>query len=69
MSPRTVVGPFRKSPYSGGGTANECVEVAETADGGCAVRDSKDPARGTAYFGAGAWRAFVDGLAGHPLPQ
>ncbi|MGP3976910.1 DUF397 domain-containing protein [Streptomyces sp. 8N114] len=69
MSRKTVVSPFRKSSYSGGGSANECVEVAHTADGGRAVRDSKDPARGTAYFGAAAWREFVSGLEGRPLPQ
>ncbi|UNZ19426.1 DUF397 domain-containing protein [Streptomyces sp. 891-h] len=69
MNSRTAVSRFRKSSYSGAGEASECVEVACTADGGRAVRDSKDPARGTAYFGAGAWREFVNGLAGRPLPQ
>ncbi|MEU2719293.1 DUF397 domain-containing protein [Streptomyces smyrnaeus] len=59
MSRKTVVSPFHKSSYSGGGSANECVEVAHTADGGRAVRDSKDTARGTTYFAPGAWQAFI----------
>ncbi|MFI7240788.1 DUF397 domain-containing protein [Streptomyces qinglanensis] len=66
MNRKTVVRPFRTSSYSGGGSANECVEVAHTAAGGRAVRDSKDPARGTAYFGAQAWQAFVSALGGGP---
>ncbi|MBO8198711.1 DUF397 domain-containing protein [Streptomyces smyrnaeus] len=56
--------PFRKSSYSGAGGASECVEVAHTSGGGRAVRDSKDTARGTAFFGAGAWRAFTAQLRG-----
>ncbi|MBQ1123722.1 DUF397 domain-containing protein [Streptomyces sp. B15] len=64
MNSRTVVSRFRKSSYSGAGEASECVEVAHTADNGRAVRDSKDTARGTAYFGAGAWRAFTAHLRG-----
>ncbi|MGI5352304.1 DUF397 domain-containing protein [Streptomyces sp. CA-250714] len=62
MSSRTVVGRFRKSSYSGAGQASECVEVARTADGGRAVRDSKDPARGTAYFSPTAWQTFITDL-------
>jgi len=69
MNRRTIVSPFRKSSYSGGGTANECVEVARTIGGGRAVRDSKDPARGAVYFGAEAWGAFVRGVGGDPLPR
>ncbi|MDF4250548.1 DUF397 domain-containing protein [Streptomyces sp. WMMB303] len=56
------VTPFFKSSYSGSDPNHECVEVAHTAAGGRAVRDSKDPARGTAYFGAEAWQAFVTAL-------
>ncbi|MEU3191381.1 DUF397 domain-containing protein [Streptomyces sp. NPDC006992] len=66
MNRKTVVHPFRTSSYSGGGSANECVEVASTVTGGRAVRDSKDPARGTAYFGAEAWQAFITALGSGP---
>lgn len=58
--------PFIKSTYSGP-EYSECVEVAHTVDGGRAVRDSKDPARGTQHFGVGAWRAFVRGVSAGPL--
>ncbi|MET9860093.1 DUF397 domain-containing protein [Streptomyces smyrnaeus] len=59
----TITTLFRKSSYSGG-DHSECVEVAHTSDNGRAVRDSKDTARGTAYFGAGAWHAFTAYLRG-----
>lgn len=59
MSSQEIVSPFVTSSYSGGGSANECVEVAHTADGGRAVRDSKDCAAGTQFHGAEAWGAFV----------
>ncbi|MEW2570789.1 DUF397 domain-containing protein [Streptomyces sp. NPDC047070] len=36
-----VISPFWKSSYSG--AENACVEVADTAVGGRAVRDSKQP--------------------------
>lgn len=36
-----AIGPFRKSSYSG--AESNCVEVADTAVGGRAVRDSKQP--------------------------
>ncbi|MES9507247.1 DUF397 domain-containing protein [Streptomyces sp. NPDC000609] len=42
MSSQEVVSPFVKSSFSGGGSANECVEVAHTADGGRAVRGSRN---------------------------
>ncbi|MBO8198712.1 DUF397 domain-containing protein [Streptomyces smyrnaeus] len=57
-----LVTPFRKSSYSGSDPNHECVEVAHTADGGRAVRDSKNPAHGTAYFAPGAWQAFITHL-------
>lgn len=41
---------------------NECVEVADLADGGRFVRDSKNPAGGTLSFTAGEWSAFVQGV-------
>ncbi|MGX1853954.1 DUF397 domain-containing protein [Streptomyces sp. NPDC055299] len=48
-----------KSSYSGGGSANECVEVAHTADGGRAVRDSKDRGGGTQFHTPAAWAGFI----------
>ncbi|MGA5039535.1 DUF397 domain-containing protein [Streptomyces capoamus] len=52
---------WRKSSYSNSDGGN-CVEVADTAPSLVPVRDSKDPARGTLVFRAGAWAAFVDGV-------
>ncbi|WP_327403226.1 DUF397 domain-containing protein [Streptomyces sp. NBC_01288] len=56
-----VVNPFWKSSYSG--QENACVEVADTATHGRAVRDSKQhPEDGTAPLLAvsrEAWRCFV----------
>ncbi|GEB52725.1 MULTISPECIES: DUF397 domain-containing protein [Streptomyces] len=62
MRSRGTTTAFRKSSYSGGGDSNECVEVAQTRAGGRAVRDSKQPRGGTAYFGSVAWQAFTRGL-------
>ncbi|MGW7573642.1 DUF397 domain-containing protein [Streptomyces sp. NPDC054765] len=55
---REIVTEFVKARASQG-INQECVEVAETADGGRAVRDSKDRAGGTQFHAAGAWGAFV----------
>ncbi|MGW7098931.1 DUF397 domain-containing protein [Streptomyces sp. NPDC054838] len=52
-----IVGDYRKSSYSD--QLNDCVEVAETADGGRAVRDSKDTARPGFRCAAPAWAAFL----------
>lgn len=49
---------WKKSSFSGTGN---CVEVAELADGGRAVRDSKNPAESVLRFAAGEWSAFVKG--------
>lgn len=54
-----VVGPFWKSSYSG--TQSNCVEVADTATGGRAVRDSKDQAGPMLTFARPGWRAFLAG--------
>ncbi|MCX5198330.1 DUF397 domain-containing protein [Streptomyces sp. NBC_00249] len=51
---------WHKSSYSGSG--GDCVEVAEVADGGRAVRDSKDTALPGIRCAAPAWGVFVDGL-------
>ncbi|MHC3470146.1 DUF397 domain-containing protein [Streptomyces sp. 7R007] len=48
---------WRKSSYSGN-TGGDCVEVAELP-ALVAVRDSKDPARGTLTLSPGAFSLFV----------
>ncbi|MGC5361616.1 DUF397 domain-containing protein [Streptomyces sp. DT24] len=62
MSSQEVVSLFVKSSFSGGGSANECVEVAHTADGGRAVRDSKSAEAGLQFFAPGEWAAFIGGV-------
>ncbi|MFI0940269.1 DUF397 domain-containing protein [Streptomyces sp. NPDC021020] len=52
-----IAGPYRKSSYSG--PESNCVEVAATAGGGRAVRDSKDQAGPSLRFSAEAWGAFL----------
>ncbi|MFD7894297.1 DUF397 domain-containing protein [Streptomyces sp. NPDC059743] len=54
---REVVGPYRTSSYSG--QNNNCVEVAPTADGGRAVRDTKDRARPSLHFSPAGWQTFL----------
>ncbi|MFE6738932.1 DUF397 domain-containing protein [Streptomyces tubercidicus] len=61
MSGRGIVTRFKKSSFSQG-INQECVEVARTANGGRAVRDSKDRAVGTQFHGAVAWGAFLAGV-------
>lgn len=51
---------WRKSSRSGGG--GECVEIAELADGGRAVRDSKNPTGPVLRFTAAEWAAFAAGV-------
>lgn len=48
---------WRKSSRSGGGGA--CVEVAELADGGRAVRDSKNPTGPALRFTPADWAIFT----------
>ncbi len=51
---------WRKSSRSGSG--GECVEVANLAGGGQAVRDSKDPAGPALRFTPTEWAAFTAGI-------
>lgn len=53
---------WRKSSYSDGGGTN-CLEVADEVPGIVPVRDSKAPDRRPLLFTAGAWAAFVEGVA------
>ncbi|MFC4586396.1 DUF397 domain-containing protein [Sphaerisporangium corydalis] len=48
---------WRKSSFSASG--DNCVEVADLPDGGCAVRDSKAPSGMRLQVSAREWRTFV----------
>ncbi|MFF4750620.1 DUF397 domain-containing protein [Streptomyces sp. NPDC002514] len=52
-----AVGPFWKSSYSG--QENACVEVADTAPGGRAVRDSKRQHGPLLTVSRETWQAFI----------
>ncbi|MGW2718259.1 DUF397 domain-containing protein [Streptomyces sp. NPDC001492] len=52
-----VVGPFCKSSYSQ--PESDCVEVADTAPGGRAVRDSKRPHGPLLTVSRDSWQAFI----------
>ncbi|MFI1888283.1 DUF397 domain-containing protein [Streptomyces jumonjinensis] len=56
-TPRTTLGPWRKSSYSGAN--GDCLEVASAVSGGMAVRDSKDPEAGQQTYGAEQWSTFI----------
>jgi hypothetical protein len=61
---REIVTEFVKASASQG-MNTDCVEVARTADGGRAVRDSKRPAPVQFHSSVG-WSAFLGGVkAGH----
>ncbi|WP_435208253.1 DUF397 domain-containing protein [Streptomyces sp. bgisy034] len=62
-----VVGPFRKSTYSG--TQSNCVEVAPTSTGGRAVRDSKDLHGPHLHVTRAGWHAFLTGAKDGSLGQ
>ncbi|MGH3768007.1 MAG: DUF397 domain-containing protein [Pseudonocardiaceae bacterium] len=51
---------WHKSTYSANSGA--CVEIADLANCGQAVRDSKDPAGPTLTFTAAQWVAFTSGV-------
>ncbi|MFJ4829378.1 DUF397 domain-containing protein [Streptomyces sp. NPDC088747] len=57
-----VISTFRRSSYSG--QEGNCVEVAPTAAGGRAVRDSKAQDGPLLAFSREGWRAFVVGARG-----
>ncbi|SER03817.1 protein of unknown function [Streptomyces sp. yr375] len=65
-TPNLETATWHKSSYSGQG--GDCVEVAYTADGGRAVRDSKDPAGAVHFFGSDQWTHFVAALKTSELP-
>lgn len=52
---------WRKSQRSGG-ESNSCVEVAELAEGGVAVRNSRSPQGPALVFTAHEWAAFAGGM-------
>ncbi|WP_405677824.1 DUF397 domain-containing protein [Streptomyces sp. NBC_01511] len=62
MKNRHIVTPFIKARASGASATTECVEVAHTADGGRAVRDTKDRAAGTQFYTPAQWSAFLTGV-------
>ncbi|MDX2599635.1 DUF397 domain-containing protein [Streptomyces caniscabiei] len=62
-SNRVVVTAFKKSSASQGANT-DCVEVAHTADGGRAIRDSKDPRGPVLFFASSEWEAFNAGIRG-----
>ncbi|MFD7819477.1 DUF397 domain-containing protein [Streptomyces sp. NPDC059785] len=51
------IGPFRKSAYSQ--AESNCVEVADIADHGRAVRDSKQPDGPLLTTSRESWQAFL----------
>ncbi|MFF9318801.1 DUF397 domain-containing protein [Streptomyces sp. NPDC014735] len=63
MKHQEIVTAFKKAGASQS-AGQDCVEVAQTADGGRAVRDSKDPGRGLQFYAPEGWAAFIDGVKG-----
>ncbi|MFD4571816.1 DUF397 domain-containing protein [Streptomyces sp. NPDC058417] len=56
-----VVGPFRKSSYSG--QNGNCLEAARTSDDGRVVRDSKQPDGPHLAISRNGWMAFLSQFA------
>lgn len=61
-----IVSAFSKSSYSA--QEGNCLEVALTTDGGRAVRDSKNPARGMQIHASAVWEVFVGAVKCGDLP-
>ncbi|MEF3116352.1 DUF397 domain-containing protein [Streptomyces chrestomyceticus] len=61
ISDASVLEVWRKSSYSGGSAAN-CLEVADGAAGVVPVRDSKDPHGPALVFPHAAFAKFVSAL-------
>ncbi|MFI6060292.1 DUF397 domain-containing protein [Streptomyces sp. NPDC051286] len=61
MRNQQIVTEFKKSSASQGGQ-QDCIEVARTADGGRAVRDSKNRDGGLQFYAPAGWAAFIDGV-------
>ncbi|MFI6700254.1 DUF397 domain-containing protein [Streptomyces sp. NPDC050509] len=61
MKNQQIVTAFKKASRSAGG-AQDCVEIAHTANGGRAIRDSKNPDGGIQYCTPDEWAAFLDGV-------
>ncbi|MGW6454854.1 DUF397 domain-containing protein [Streptomyces sp. NPDC055078] len=61
MKNHSIVTAFKKASRSQSGT-QDCVEVAHTADGGRAVRDSKNRNGGVQYYTPTEWAAFLHGV-------
>lgn len=55
-----IVGSFFKSSYSD--QQGDCVEAAPIANGGCAVRDSKNLGCGTQLHASSAWGGFLKAI-------
>ena len=53
-----VTSAFVKSTYTGG-AINDCLEIAHTAGGGRAIRDSKRRDGGTQCCSPATWAAFL----------
>ncbi|MEU8944236.1 DUF397 domain-containing protein [Streptomyces sp. NPDC048489] len=62
MTTPAIDGPFVKSSASG--QQDNCVEVAPLADGGRAIRDSKDKTGPILLFTPVEWGAFVTSVKG-----
>ncbi|MFE7428187.1 MULTISPECIES: DUF397 domain-containing protein [unclassified Streptomyces] len=61
MKHQEIVTAFKKASASQS-AGQDCVEVAQTADGGRAVRDSKNPDGGLQFYAPAGWAAFIDGV-------
>jgi hypothetical protein len=63
-----MTGIWQKSSYSGGGQGDACVEIAYGHDH-VAIRDSKDPAKGTLSLPATSFTTFINALKASTSPE